>query len=61
MPLTGCWIVYKLSDKQMHKLVAYDLMSANDAPERDPMDWYEFSRHGHEFNISINNHLALSE
>ncbi|KAJ6762921.1 PEPTIDE-N(4)-(N-ACETYL-BETA-GLUCOSAMINYL)ASPARAGINE AMIDASE [Salix purpurea] len=35
----GCWIVYKLSDKQMHKLVAYDLMSANDAPERDPMDW----------------------
>ncbi|KAF9670089.1 hypothetical protein SADUNF_Sadunf13G0032200 [Salix dunnii] len=39
MPLAGCWIVYKLSDNQMHKLVAYDLMSANDAPERDPMDW----------------------
>lgn len=35
----GCWIVYKLSDNQMHKLVAYDIMSANDAPERDPMDW----------------------
>ncbi|CAK7340939.1 unnamed protein product [Dovyalis caffra] len=35
----GCWIVYKLPDNQMHKLVAYELMSANDAPERDPMDW----------------------
>ncbi|KAJ9180117.1 hypothetical protein P3X46_008399 [Hevea brasiliensis] len=35
----GCWIVYKLPDNQMHELVAYDLMSANDAPERDPMDW----------------------
>ncbi|XP_052302239.1 peptide-N(4)-(N-acetyl-beta-glucosaminyl)asparagine amidase isoform X2 [Populus trichocarpa] len=39
VPLVGCWIVYKLSDNQMHKLVAYDIMSANDAPERDPMDW----------------------
>ncbi|EXB93247.1 Peptide-N(4)-(N-acetyl-beta-glucosaminyl)asparagine amidase [Morus notabilis] len=35
----GCWIIYKLSDNQKHKLVAYELMSANDAPERDPMDW----------------------
>ncbi|XP_004302040.1 PREDICTED: peptide-N(4)-(N-acetyl-beta-glucosaminyl)asparagine amidase [Fragaria vesca subsp. vesca] len=35
----GCWIVYKVSDNQMHELVAYELMSANDAPERDPMDW----------------------
>ncbi|KDP23653.1 hypothetical protein JCGZ_23486 [Jatropha curcas] len=35
----GGWIVYKLPDNQMHELVAYDLMSANDAPERDPMDW----------------------
>ncbi|KAK4491084.1 hypothetical protein RD792_001806 [Penstemon davidsonii] len=26
-------------DNQMHELVAYELMSANDAPERDPMDW----------------------
>ncbi|GFP92963.1 peptide-n(4)-(n-acetyl-beta-glucosaminyl) asparagine amidase [Phtheirospermum japonicum] len=36
---TGCWIVYKMFDNQMHELVAYELMSANDAPERDPMDW----------------------
>ncbi|XP_028119143.1 peptide-N(4)-(N-acetyl-beta-glucosaminyl)asparagine amidase [Camellia sinensis] len=35
----GCWIVYKVLDNQMHELVAYELMSANDAPERDPMDW----------------------
>ncbi|GAV90643.1 Transglut_core domain-containing protein [Cephalotus follicularis] len=35
----GSSIVYKLSDGQMHELVAYELMSANDAPERDPMDW----------------------
>ncbi|KAF4365881.1 hypothetical protein F8388_002751 [Cannabis sativa] len=35
----GCWLVYKVSDNLMHKLVAYELMSANDAPERDPMDW----------------------
>lgn len=27
----------------MHELVAYELMSANDAPERDPMDWYGVS------------------
>ncbi|KAL6585138.1 Peptide-N(4)-(N-acetyl-beta-glucosaminyl)asparagine amidase [Orobanche minor] len=36
---TGCWIIYKVSDNQMHELVSYELMSANDAPERDPMDW----------------------
>ncbi|KAK6143225.1 hypothetical protein DH2020_023573 [Rehmannia glutinosa] len=36
---TGCWIIYKVSDNRMHELVAYELMSANDAPERDPMDW----------------------
>ncbi|KAJ1413898.1 Rad4/PNGase transglutaminase-like fold [Sesbania bispinosa] len=35
----GCWIVYKTSDNKMFELVAYELMSANDAPERDPMDW----------------------
>ncbi|KAL8555090.1 hypothetical protein ACS0TY_003044 [Phlomoides rotata] len=36
---TGCWIIYKVLDNRMHELVAYELMSANDAPERDPMDW----------------------
>ncbi|XP_075475439.1 peptide-N(4)-(N-acetyl-beta-glucosaminyl)asparagine amidase isoform X2 [Primulina tabacum] len=36
---TGCWITYKTSDNQRHELVAYELMSANDAPERDPKDW----------------------
>ncbi|KAL9447668.1 hypothetical protein AB3S75_015190 [Citrus x aurantiifolia] len=35
----GCWIIYKVADNKMHELVAYELMSANDAPERDPMDW----------------------
>ncbi|VVA12885.1 PREDICTED: peptide-N(4)-(N-acetyl-beta-glucosaminyl)asparagine amidase [Prunus dulcis] len=35
----GCWIKYKVSDNLMHELVAYEIMSANDAPERDPMDW----------------------
>ncbi|XP_048499166.1 peptide-N(4)-(N-acetyl-beta-glucosaminyl)asparagine amidase isoform X2 [Beta vulgaris subsp. vulgaris] len=35
----GCWIAYKVKDKQVCKLVTYELMSANDAPERDPMDW----------------------
>ncbi|XVE89862.1 hypothetical protein DITRI_Ditri20bG0028700 [Diplodiscus trichospermus] len=34
----GCWIVYELL-ANMQELVAYELMSANDAPERDPMDW----------------------
>ncbi|KAH7863525.1 hypothetical protein Vadar_018624 [Vaccinium darrowii] len=35
----GCWIIYKVLDNKMHELVAYELMSANDVPERDPMDW----------------------
>ncbi|XP_052194521.1 peptide-N(4)-(N-acetyl-beta-glucosaminyl)asparagine amidase isoform X2 [Diospyros lotus] len=35
----GCWVVYKVLDGQMLELVAYELMSANDAPERDPKDW----------------------
>lgn len=39
--LLGCWIKYKVSDNLMHELVAYEIMSANDAPERDPMDWYD--------------------
>lgn len=39
--LLGCWIIYKVLDNRMHELVAYELMSANDAPERDPMDWYD--------------------
>lgn len=36
---TGCWIMYKTFDNQRHELVAYELMSGNDAPERDPKDW----------------------
>lgn len=35
----GCWLLYKVPDDQMRDLEAYDLKSANDAPERDPMDW----------------------
>ncbi|KNA14976.1 hypothetical protein SOVF_102390, partial [Spinacia oleracea] len=35
----GGWIAYKLKEEQMCQLVAYELMSANDAPERDPKDW----------------------
>jgi len=34
-------MVYRTFEYKMFDLVAYDLMSANDAPERDPMDWYE--------------------
>ncbi|XP_022719172.1 peptide-N(4)-(N-acetyl-beta-glucosaminyl)asparagine amidase isoform X2 [Durio zibethinus] len=34
----GCYIMYKLSGS-IQELVAYELMSANDAPERDPMNW----------------------
>ncbi|THF96760.1 hypothetical protein TEA_024183 [Camellia sinensis var. sinensis] len=45
----GCWIVYKVLDNQMHELVAYELMSANDAPERDPMDWYDVLEYGNGF------------
>lgn len=37
--LAGCWIMIKVPDGQMKELVAYELMSANDAPERDPMNW----------------------
>uniref|UniRef100_A0A0R0KPD6 Transglutaminase-like domain-containing protein n=1 Tax=Glycine max TaxID=3847 RepID=A0A0R0KPD6_SOYBN len=36
----GCWVVYRTFGNEMFELVAYELMSANDAPERDPMDWY---------------------
>ncbi|KAG4928908.1 hypothetical protein JHK85_055394 [Glycine max] len=35
----GCWVVYRTFDNKMFELAAYELMSANDAPERDPMDW----------------------
>ncbi|KAK1680372.1 hypothetical protein QYE76_041220 [Lolium multiflorum] len=35
----GCWLIYKLDDGQTCELESYDLMSANDVPERDPMDW----------------------
>ncbi|KAL3030530.1 hypothetical protein AAZX31_03G225800 [Glycine max] len=35
----GCWVVYRTFGNEMFELVAYELMSANDAPERDPMDW----------------------
>lgn len=38
--LVGCWIMYEVADDKMHELVAYELMSANDVPERDPRDWY---------------------
>lgn len=33
--------MYKVKGNEMYELVAYELMSANDAPERDPMDWYK--------------------
>ncbi|TVU39062.1 hypothetical protein EJB05_12465, partial [Eragrostis curvula] len=35
----GCWLIYKMLYGQTCELESYDLMSANDAPERDPMDW----------------------
>jgi peptide-N4-(N-acetyl-beta-glucosaminyl)asparagine amidase len=35
----GCWLIYKMPDGQTCELDSYDLMSANDSPERDPMDW----------------------
>ncbi|KAM0952161.1 putative peptide-N(4)-(N-acetyl-beta-glucosaminyl)asparagine amidase [Dioscorea sansibarensis] len=35
----GCWLLYQLDNDQMHDLDSYDLTSANDAPERDPMNW----------------------
>ncbi|KQK16125.1 peptide-N(4)-(N-acetyl-beta-glucosaminyl)asparagine amidase [Brachypodium distachyon] len=36
---TGCWLIYKVFDDQTYEVQSYDLMSANDVPERDPMDW----------------------
>ncbi|KAI3943365.1 hypothetical protein MKW92_037759 [Papaver armeniacum] len=35
----GSWVLYKVADGQMHDIEAYEFTSANDAPERDPMDW----------------------
>ncbi|KAK9152592.1 hypothetical protein Sjap_000072 [Stephania japonica] len=35
----GSWITYETTDGKMHNLETYELMSANDAPERDPMNW----------------------
>lgn len=35
----GGWIAYKLNEGPTCELEAYELMSANDAPDRDPMDW----------------------
>ncbi|XP_076936047.1 peptide-N(4)-(N-acetyl-beta-glucosaminyl)asparagine amidase-like isoform X1 [Bidens hawaiensis] len=35
----GCWLIYKAMDNQAYELCSYELMSANDAPERDPSDW----------------------
>ncbi|MQM22608.1 hypothetical protein Taro_055662 [Colocasia esculenta] len=35
----GCWLLYKTVDGKMTDLEEYELMSANDAPERDPADW----------------------
>ncbi|XP_026415030.1 peptide-N(4)-(N-acetyl-beta-glucosaminyl)asparagine amidase-like isoform X2 [Papaver somniferum] len=43
----GSWVLYKVADSQMHDIEAYEFMSANDAPERDPMDWlFEGSNDG---------------
>jgi len=48
----GCWLIYKVKSNQMHVLKEYDLMSANDSPERDPMDWIlEGSEDGTSWNI----------
>ncbi|KVH92225.1 peptide-N(4)-(N-acetyl-beta-glucosaminyl)asparagine amidase isoform X1 [Cynara cardunculus var. scolymus] len=35
----GCWLIYKAMGVQAYELCSYELMSANDAPERDPKDW----------------------
>ncbi|KAG6533165.1 hypothetical protein ZIOFF_007031 [Zingiber officinale] len=35
----GCWLIYEVPGEQMCELQSYDFVSANDAPERDPMDW----------------------
>ncbi|KAH0469422.1 hypothetical protein IEQ34_000980 [Dendrobium chrysotoxum] len=43
---TGCWLLYKVTNDQRLDLKSYDLMSANDAPERDPMEVVEGSNDG---------------
>ncbi|KAH7282638.1 hypothetical protein KP509_35G041400 [Ceratopteris richardii] len=35
----GCWLTYFLPDKITSPVHFYELMSANDCPERDPRDW----------------------
>uniref|UniRef100_A0A0C9S6D2 Peptide-N(4)-(N-acetyl-beta-glucosaminyl)asparagine amidase n=1 Tax=Wollemia nobilis TaxID=56998 RepID=A0A0C9S6D2_9CONI len=35
----GSWIMYELPNGSMQQLAAYQLTSANDAPERDPKEW----------------------
>lgn len=35
----GCWLIYKANGDEVYELCSYELMSANDAPERDPKDW----------------------
>ncbi|CAN0920446.1 Peptide-N(4)-(N-acetyl-beta-glucosaminyl)asparagine amidase [Linum grandiflorum] len=35
----GGWILYSLKDSKKCELEAYEITSANDAPERDPKDW----------------------
>jgi len=36
---TGGWIEYRLPEGNSTTLVGYQITSANDAPERDPMTW----------------------
>lgn len=40
LDVAGCWLIYKAMGEQAYELSSYELMSANDAPERDPKDWY---------------------
>ncbi|CAN4108596.1 unnamed protein product [Withania somnifera] len=51
---SGCWIIYQVAGSRMVELVAYELMSANDASERDPKDWYDelASKYSYENNVS---------
>ncbi|KAL8231859.1 hypothetical protein R6Q57_001637 [Mikania cordata] len=35
----GGWLIYKSMSAQVYELCSYELMSTNDAPERDPKDW----------------------
>lgn len=35
----GCWLIYKANGDEVYELCSYELMSANDCPERDPKDW----------------------